>query len=231
MDEQQFNRGVAAAKRGEYTTAFRELHPLAYRGMAKAQYVLGMMCEQGKGRARDPVRASEWYRLAAIQGHAAARQKIDKLNRAEDARRQIDERDNTGVPTNVTRFEQLMYLSLGIGIVVSALQYEDFVRKAVIHWGPDLPAFLLGGVLGTGVGFGALVLLIWLIARRRKSWARWVYLVLFLIGLPLSIPILGVMLKSNPISAILSIIQVLSQGLALYLIFTGDSANWFKKVA
>ena len=221
MDEQQFNRGVAAAKRGEYTTAFRELHPLAYRGMAKAQYVLGMMCEQGKGRARDPVRASEWYRLAAIQGHAAARQKIDKLNRAEDARRQIDERDNTGVPTNVTRFEQLMYLSLGIGIVVSALQYEDFVRLAG-------PVFML---IVQGAGFGALVLLIWLIARRRKSWARWVYLVLFLIGLPLSIPILGVMLKSNPISAILSIIQVLSQGLALYLIFTGDSANWFKKVA
>lgn len=123
------------------------------------------------------------------------------------------------MPSNVTRFEQLAYLSLGIGIVVAALQYPSLSGQAGAGFTLFVQAFVLG----------FLFLLVWLIARRRKNWARWVLLILFLVGIPAYIPILSDMLLVSSLSGILSIVQLFTQGVALYLIFTGDAASWFKK--
>ena len=38
---------TAAYERGEYATALRLLRPLAEQGDAKAQYKIGLMCEEG----------------------------------------------------------------------------------------------------------------------------------------------------------------------------------------
>ncbi len=60
-----FDEGVAAAKRGDYATALRELRPFAEQGNAKAQYSLGLMYRTGLGVPQDYAEALQWYNLAA----------------------------------------------------------------------------------------------------------------------------------------------------------------------
>ena len=67
-----FDKGLAAAQKGDFATALRELTPLAKQGNADAQYNLGVMYENGQGISKNYKTAVKWYRLAADQGHASA---------------------------------------------------------------------------------------------------------------------------------------------------------------
>ncbi len=70
------NAGVAAYKLGAYATAFREWHPLAKQGNAKAQYNLGLMYRKGQGVPQDDAEAVGWWRKAAEQGNAGAQNNL-----------------------------------------------------------------------------------------------------------------------------------------------------------
>ena len=118
------------------------------------------------------------------------------------------------MPSNVARFEQLMYLSLGIGIVIAALKYQS------------LPS---GAYAAFAVLLAMMALIVWLIARRHANWARWALLVIFLVGLVSFIPYLSITLQTNLLSGILSAVQCLVQGMALYLVFTGNAVAWFRR--
>jgi predicted membrane channel-forming protein YqfA (hemolysin III family) len=123
------------------------------------------------------------------------------------------------MPSNVARFEQLMYLSLGIGIIVSVLEFSYFQSQANVGFILFIQAFVLA----------LFVLFIWLIARRRANWARWTFLVIFLLGLIPYVPNAIELLQRNPVSGGLNLVQLVLQAVALYLVFTGNAANWFKK--
>jgi uncharacterized protein len=63
--------GVNAFRRGDFRTAVRILAPLAERGNAEAQAVLGFMYEYGRGVPQNAVVAVHWYVCAAEQGNPA----------------------------------------------------------------------------------------------------------------------------------------------------------------
>ena len=67
---QDFQKGFAAYKAGDYATALQEWTPLAEAGDEVAQYNLGIMYENGEGVPQDYKEAVKWYRLAAEQGYA-----------------------------------------------------------------------------------------------------------------------------------------------------------------
>ena len=67
-----FQKGLAAAERGDFATALREWTPLAEQGTAGAQFNLGVMYYKGEGVPQDYKTAVKWYRLAAEQGYAYA---------------------------------------------------------------------------------------------------------------------------------------------------------------
>jgi len=129
------------------------------------------------------------------------------------------------LPSNVAWFEKLMYLSLGIGAIVSLLQWNYNVARADPFGGPALVLFVQMGV----VAF--MVLFIWLIARRHKNWARWVFLITGISGLPFYIPTLGQLLRDSPVAAILSVAQLLAEAVAFLLVFTGNARAWFRQSA
>ena len=60
-----FQKGLAAAQRGDFATALREWTPLAEQGGADAQFNLGFMYNNGRGVPQDDKTAVKWYRLAA----------------------------------------------------------------------------------------------------------------------------------------------------------------------
>ncbi len=63
---------MAAYQRGDYASAIRELRPLAEQGHAEAQYLLGVMYDEGLGVPQDYAEAVKSYRKAAEQGYAKA---------------------------------------------------------------------------------------------------------------------------------------------------------------
>ena len=69
---QDFQKGLEATKRGDYTAALREFRPLAEQGNAIAQFNLGILYGNGQGVPQDYAEAAKWYRLAAEQGLAEA---------------------------------------------------------------------------------------------------------------------------------------------------------------
>ena len=69
---QDFQKGLAAHRLGDYATALMEWRPLAVKGDARAQYKLGFLYERGRGVAQDYVEGVKWLRKAAVQGHAKA---------------------------------------------------------------------------------------------------------------------------------------------------------------
>jgi TPR repeat protein len=71
-----FQRGLNAAKSGDFATALREWIPLAKQGNADAQYNLGVMYSKGRGVPQDYKTAVKWYRLAAEQGYAGAQSNL-----------------------------------------------------------------------------------------------------------------------------------------------------------
>jgi hypothetical protein len=74
--------GMAAYNRGDYLPAIRLFRPLAERGNAKAQNVLGVMFRKGEGVPKNPVRAHMWFSLAAARGDATAKAGLREVSRA-----------------------------------------------------------------------------------------------------------------------------------------------------
>jgi TPR repeat protein len=64
--------GQAAYARADYVRAARLLRPLAERGNATAQTLLGFMYANGRGVPQAYDTATYWYRLAAERGDSAA---------------------------------------------------------------------------------------------------------------------------------------------------------------
>lgn len=64
--------GSAAFARNDYGTAARLLLPLAKRGNARAQAMVGFMFATGQGLPQAYDAAGYWYRLAAEQGDTTA---------------------------------------------------------------------------------------------------------------------------------------------------------------
>ena len=76
---QDFDKGLAAYKAGDYSTAMTEWKPLAEAGDAFAQTNLGSMYKNGLGVSQDYKEAVKWYRLAASQDDATAQTNLADL--------------------------------------------------------------------------------------------------------------------------------------------------------
>ncbi len=89
----------------------------------------------------------------------------------------------THLPSNVARFEQLMYFSLGLSLVTFCVRLVEMHEMPLV-WNRFVAlASRIGGVhvlVWVMLFFDAfMLLLIWLVARQHKSWARWILLVMF----------------------------------------------------
>ena len=76
VSAQDFDKGMAAYKAGDYASAVQEWTPLAAAGNEKAQVNLGSMYGQGQGVLQDYAEAAKWSRLAAEQGSAAGQSNL-----------------------------------------------------------------------------------------------------------------------------------------------------------
>lgn len=64
--------GLAAFKKADYATAYKEWKAAAQKGQAEAEYDLGLLYAKGLGVERDLGIAQQWYESAALQGNSQA---------------------------------------------------------------------------------------------------------------------------------------------------------------
>ena len=73
--------GMVAYNRGDYVPAIRLVRPLAEKGNAKAQSLIGVMYRKGEGVARNPTRAFMWFSFAAKRGDGKAKAELREVSR------------------------------------------------------------------------------------------------------------------------------------------------------
>ncbi len=71
-----FKDALDALDREDYEALYKLTLPLAEKGNAKAQYMLGGMYSEGLGGVQNYKEAVRWYRLAAEQGDAKAQYQL-----------------------------------------------------------------------------------------------------------------------------------------------------------
>ena len=122
------------------------------------------------------------------------------------------------VPRNVLWFEVLLYMSLTLDAV--SVAFQDRTPKA------DMTAQMVN--VATVMAGGLILLLVyfvWLAARRRKNWPRFVLaaaLALSVLSLVQVIGENGVQFDSG-----IEVISCALTAAGLYFSFTGDAVGWF----
>jgi branched-subunit amino acid permease len=122
------------------------------------------------------------------------------------------------LPRNVIWFEALLYLSLALDSLLVA--FQDRTPN------PDMTQAMINMAAIMAAGLIVLmVYLVWLAARRRKNWPRWVLLgslVLSIYSLTEIISDVGIALDS-----FVEIISCALTAAGLYYSCTGDAKGWF----
>jgi hypothetical protein len=122
------------------------------------------------------------------------------------------------LPRNVFRFEVLLYASLMLDAL--SVAFEDRTVTAEMTDQMIMTTSVIEGGL-----ILALVYLVFIAARKRKNWPRWVLasaLVLSVISLFEIVGQRGLELDSG-----IEIVSCLLTALGLYFSFTGDARGWF----
>jgi uncharacterized protein len=116
--------GVDAWSRGDYPAALKEWRPLAINGDADAQFNLGQAYKLGRGVPLDLTQAEEWYRKAALQGHAQAEDNYG-LVMFQNGNRQ---KAMTWIEKSATRGEPRAQYIYGTALFNGDLATKDWIR-------------------------------------------------------------------------------------------------------
>ena len=122
------------------------------------------------------------------------------------------------LPRNVFRFEVLLYASLMLDSLSVAVQ--DRTPTADMTDQMTLPAALVAG--------GMIVLLlyfVWLAARHRKNWPRWVLAAALVLSVISLFQVIGE--KGIELDSLIEIVSCALTTAGLYYSFTGDAQGWF----
>lgn len=125
------------------------------------------------------------------------------------------------MPANVAWFERLM-----IGSILAGL------AGVLLLWQREGATSLAGITLGLALivaNFGLMLLLIWLIARRRIGWLRHVFSGLFLLGVWHAIRDIPAEFGTYPVDGMLNVLRLALQGIAFVLVYTGNARAWFAR--
>jgi hypothetical protein len=122
------------------------------------------------------------------------------------------------VPRNVLWFEVLLYLSLTLDAL--SLAFQDRTPNEQMTESSIMVANLMmvGLIL-------LLVHFVWLAARRRKSWPRWLLATALVLSTISLVQIIGA--KGLEFDSSVEVVSCTLTAAGLYFSFTGDAVDWF----
>ncbi|KUR72161.1 hypothetical protein AQZ52_02375 [Novosphingobium fuchskuhlense] len=124
-------------------------------------------------------------------------------------------------PLSITRFEQLYLGSTAIGMINLIGSWSRLTAAGG-------PMVMLGLAIGVGLG-GLMVLAFWyLIARRASNIAKWVLVVLTVLGLISTVTRGGRFVELGMFYTVLLVLTNLTQIVAIAFLFRRDAAEWLR---
>jgi len=142
------------------------------------------------------------------------------------------------MPRTIWWFEKLAWASLLLGSLVTVLDWKRLITNAVhrsldtripiIFLERQYQAMSFSGAVTAMITIIVLLTLIWLIARRRKNWARWLYAVFLAVPVATIIRLFDVPSVGPTVSA-LSVVQGIVQVATVVMLFLPSASPWFEK--
>jgi hypothetical protein len=126
-------------------------------------------------------------------------------------------------PASIVNFERIVLLLIVIVLAGAVLSWDGLVAAAVQQ---GLGEGALIGILVAAVVL--LLLLLWLIARRRSAVARWVWILLWLAWIAVSVPTLGETLNWPLPALLLHAAQWVLILLSIWMLLRPDAGAWFR---
>ena len=125
--------------------------------------------------------------------------------------------ENLARPREVLYAVQLTFVSLAFSLVLLPLRRPDF-------WKPQVMILGIFAILMTLSFTGLLLFKIW----RGHNWARLLYIILFFIGAPFAFPGLLAVFQKSPILAVIRLLQLSLQLMAVVLLLQKPTRDWFR---
>jgi hypothetical protein len=129
-------------------------------------------------------------------------------------------------PPSIVNFTRVVLLSLAIGILATFLSWEK-VEEAVAATGSGMGT---GAILGIqGVMIALYLVLIWFIHAHGSPVAKWIYVVLAVLGLVSGLVGFGQTMSYGTLPALLAAVQIILSAISIWLLFRPDSKAWFSE--
>ena len=122
------------------------------------------------------------------------------------------------LPKNVFRFEVLMYASLMLDSLSVAVQDRT-------PTGDMTDQTIMAATLVAGGMILLLLYFVWLAARHRKNWPRWVLAAALLLSVISLFQVIGD--NGIELDSMIEIVSCALTATGLYFSFTGDAQGWF----
>ena len=122
------------------------------------------------------------------------------------------------VPRNVLWFEALLYASLMLDAL--SVAFQDRTPTAELTEQMILAATMVAGGM-----ILLLVYFVWLAARQRKNWPRWVLAAALLLSVISLFQVIGE--NGLELDSGIEIVSCVLTAAGLYFSFTGDARGWF----
>ena len=121
----------------------------------------------------------------------------------------------TKVPINVLRFEALLYVSLMLDAL--SVTFQDRTQTAELI--QQIILMVAAAIILLQVYF------MWLAARHRKNWPRWVLAAALLLSVITAFQVIGE--NGLELYSSIGIVSCALTAAGLYFSFTGDARGWF----
>ncbi len=121
------------------------------------------------------------------------------------------------MPKQITQAIILVVISLFVGSIDLLFQFAGITKQ-------DTSASSLISLI-VGVAITA-ILFVFMV--RRHNWARWVFVVITLLSIPIILPVLVIEINSDLVGATSTTIQILLQASAVILLLRRPVGRWFK---
>jgi len=126
-------------------------------------------------------------------------------------------------PASIVNFERIVLLLIVIALVGTVLTWNGLLAAAAQQGLGE------GPLIGIHVAALALILLLlWLIARRRSAVARWVWILLWLAWIAVSVPTIGDTLGGPLPELLLHAAQWVLILLSIWMLLRPDAGAWFR---
>jgi peptidoglycan/LPS O-acetylase OafA/YrhL len=122
------------------------------------------------------------------------------------------------LPRNVFRFEVLLYASL----MLDALSVAAQDRTPTANMSEQM---ITANTLLAGGMIVLLLYFVWLAARHRKNWPRWVLAAALVLSVIALFQVIGE--NGLELDSMIEIVSCLLTAAGLYFSFTGDAQGWF----